>query len=378
MNSYTVVDADGHIMEPPDLFESNLEPRYRDRAYRLVKDEKGLDHPFMDGKMLDHTRPPGTLAVYGAVDQPIERYLAGEINYADALLPGAYIPDERIKVMDQEGIDRALLYPSLGLEWETSSTDPYLVAAHCRVYTDWLVQFCQHDTERLLPVAHISLMDVEEAARETRRVAEMGVKGLMVLAYPPTNGVPFGETLYDPFWSAAQEVGLPVSIHVHGGGDHFPAESFVRRPWEASWWWWFVVAGEFVVYTITSLFQGATFDRFPNQKIVALEAGCGWLQFWLERMDEYFKRYGFETPMKLTPSEYFHRQCWISMEPSEKIGLTMIDLVGADRFIWASDYPHSDAEMDVVTELKKTLGSLPDPDLRKVMGDNAIKIYNLN
>ena len=138
------------------------------------------------------------------------------------------------------------------------------------------------------------------------------------------------------------------------------------------------MAGEFVIHTMTSLFQGGMFDRFPDQKVVALEAGCGWLQFWLERMDEYFKRYGFETPMTRPPSEYFHRQCWISMEPSEKIGLTMIDLVGADRFIWASDYPHSDAEMNVVTELKKTLSPLSDSDLRKVLGDNAVKIYNLS
>ena len=229
-NNHTVVDADGHIMEPPDLFETGLELAYRDRAYRLVKDENGVDHPFMDGEMLDHTRPPGTLAVYGAVDKPMERYLAGEINYADALVPGAFLPDQRIKVMDQEGIDRALLYPSLGLEWEPSSKDSALVAAHCRVYNDWLIEFSSHDSQRLLPVAHISLMDIEEAARETSRVAGLGAKGLMVLAYPPANGVPFGETTYDPFWSAARETGLPVSVHVHGGGNHFPAENSIQGP----------------------------------------------------------------------------------------------------------------------------------------------------
>ncbi|MCH9036624.1 MAG: hypothetical protein IH860_04830, partial [Chloroflexi bacterium] len=141
MTDCTIVDADGHILEPPDLFEKNLEPEYRARAYRLVKDDKGVEHPFMNGQPLDHTRPPGTLAIYGAVDQPLERYLSGEITYLEATPPGASVPAERLKVMDQEGIDIAVLYPSLGLDWESSCDDPGLVAAHCRVYNAWLTDF---------------------------------------------------------------------------------------------------------------------------------------------------------------------------------------------------------------------------------------------
>ena len=377
MTDYTAVDADGHILEPPDLFEKNLEPEYRARAYRLVKDDKGIEHAFMNGQALDHTRPPGTLAIYGAVDQPLERYLSGEITYLEATPPGASDPAERLKVMDQEGIDIAVLYPSLGLDWESSCDDPGLVAAHCRVYNDWLADFCRHDPGRLVPVSHISLMDVEEAVREIRRSAEKGAKGLMVLAYPPRNGVPLGEAHYDPVWAEAEGLGLPIGIHVHGGGNRFGGDAFYPQPWKASWWWWFVLSGEFVVQTMTSFFQGGMFNRFPRLQVIALEAGCGWLAFWLERMDEYFERYGSQTSMTMRPSEYFQRQCWISMEPGEKIGATMIDLLGADRFLWASDYPHSDAELGTVAKLKKTLKSLPEEELRKVMGDNAMALYNL-
>ena len=112
MKDYIAVDVDGHIMEPPDLFENKLEPKYRDRAYKLVEDEAGVEHPVMDNIWLDDTRPVGTVSVYGAVDKPIEDYLGGKVHYRDSMVPGAWVPDERLKVMDEEGIDIALFYPS--------------------------------------------------------------------------------------------------------------------------------------------------------------------------------------------------------------------------------------------------------------------------
>ena len=368
MKDYIAVDVDGHIMEPPDLFENNLEPKYRDRAYKLVLDDQGVEHPVMDNVWLDDTRPVGTVSVYGAVDKPMEDYLAGKVHYRDSMVPGAWVPEERLKVMDQEGIDIALFYPSLGLDWESSSNDADLVAAHCRVYNDWLIDFCSTDPSRLVPIAHVSFMDVEQAVAETRRVAGLGAKGLMLLAFPPRNGSPYGEPMFDPIWAEAASLGLPVGVHVHGGGTRFGGDYFYPHPWKASWWWWFVTAAEFVVDTMTSLFQGGLFDRFPNLQVIALEAGCGWLAYWLERMDEYFERYGFQTSMQLKPSEYFNRQCWISMEPSEKIGLTMMQLLGADRFLWASDYPHSDAEMGTVVQLKKNLAPAPGCGVPKDTG----------
>ena len=208
-----------------------------------------------------------------------------------------------MKVMDEEGIDIALFYPSLGLDWESSCDDADLVAAHCRVYNDWLIDFCKTDPSRLVPVAHVSFMDVEQAVEETRRVAGLGAKGLMMLAFPPRNGQPYGEPVYDPIWAEAESLGLPVGIHVHGGGTRFGGDYFYPHPWKASWWWWFVTAGEFVIDSFTSMFQGGMFDRFPNLQVIALESGCGWLAYWLERMDEYFERYGFETPMQLGQAE---------------------------------------------------------------------------
>ena len=219
MKDYIAVDVDGHIMEPPDIFENNLEPKYRDRAYKLVEDDAGVEHPVMDNIWLDDTRPVGTVSVYGAVDKPMEDYLAGKVHYRDSMVPGAWVPEERLKVMDEEGIDIALFYPSLGLDWESSSDDADLVAAHCRVYNDWLIDFCSTDPSRLVPIAHISFMDVEQAVAETRRVVGLGAKGLMLLAFPPRNGSPYGEPTFDPIWAEAESLGLPVGCTRSRGRD---------------------------------------------------------------------------------------------------------------------------------------------------------------
>ena len=123
--------------------------------------------------------------------------------------------------------------------------------------------------------------------------------------------------------------------------------------------------------------RGGVFERFPGFKLVVTESGSGWLPHWLERMDEYFEIFGFTTGMKMKPTDYFKRQCWIDMEPEEKEAHRPIELLGADKFLWAGDFPHSDSSADPVGELKENLSSLPEADQHKIMGENAIALYGL-
>ena len=132
-----------------------------------------------------------------------------------------------------------------------------------------------------------------------------------------------------------------------------------------------------VMIAFTTLFEGGVFDRFPNLKVAVLESGCGWIAWWLDRMDHTSEQFHFTTPMKLMPSEYFRNQCWISMDPDEDLALPMIERLQADRFVWASDYPHSEGHSDPVNTIKQTLSPLPEPDQAKVLGENAIRLYNL-
>ncbi|MCH8088443.1 MAG: amidohydrolase family protein, partial [Chloroflexi bacterium] len=127
----------------------------------------------------------------------------------------------------------------------------------------------------------------------------------------------------------------------------------------------------------TSFFNGGTFEHFPSLKVVILESGIGWLAYWIDRMDEKFEVNGFTTPMKQKPNEYFQRQCWAVMDPDERLARFNIEALGADKFMWAYDYPHSDSVVEPVSKLKENLSPLPEEAQRKVFGENAIDLYKL-
>ena len=120
------------------------------------------------------------------------------------------------------------------------------------------------------------------------------------------------------------------------------------------------------------------FERFPRLKYVILESGAGWVAHWLERLDGKYKIGGMFSPLMEPPSVYFDRQCFVSVEPDEKTTPAMVELLGEDRFIWASDFPHVDAEYGVVAELKENIERMPESAQRKLLGENAIEVYGLD
>jgi len=157
--SARVVDADGHVLEPADTWLKYLEPSYRERAIRIARDERGYEVLLIDGQPLKTLR--GELGALGGIGMDAARLLTrGQMTYAEGSPAGGYDPVERLKVMDGEGIDAVLLYPTIGICWEGHVTDGGLATAYTRAYNRWLVDFCRTDPKRLYPVAHISLLDL--------------------------------------------------------------------------------------------------------------------------------------------------------------------------------------------------------------------------
>ena len=381
--STKVVDADGHVLEPSHLWEEYLEPEYKSRAIRIVKDEKGLEYIEVDGEksILGAEGTLGNVATTGKTREwRLENSLnPGAFTYEDglALAPGSCDPHQRIKLMDREGIDIALLYHTIIVQTMSEWRDPKLAAAYSRAYNNWIMDFCKPYPTRLIPIPHIALLDVEEGVEELKRVAKLGAKAVTIGAEAP-NKCPYGDSFYDPFWAEAQEIGIPVTIHPHDSVNA-PGiiEGYYKTTYSEHYWWHLTTAGMHMFICFASLFQGGVFERFPTLKVVVLETGCGWLKWLLDRMDDVYEVAGFTTKMKLPPSEYFQRQCWIAMDPDEKFAPAVIREVGADKFLWASDYPHSDGVPYPVDALKETLKELPEDDQRKILGENAIKLYNL-
>ena len=307
-----MVDADSHVLEPSDLWEENLEPEFRDRAIRLSKDEQGLEYFDVNGKKSLMLRD-GTLGTVAAVGQPEkemrERFLkAGMVGYEEGreIASGSKDPDERIRIMDSENTDMTFLYPTLGLSWEVLCEDPKLAAAYCRVYNDWLSDFCSAHPERLMSIAHVPMIDAAEAAQELNRATGKGMKGVFFTIWPPLERT-FGDEYYDPLWSVALDAKIGVSLHVFNASSsvtaHHRPDHFSDRPSED--WTSGVMFNVDVIKAYTSVVGGGTMDRFPELNFVMLEVGCGWVPYWLDRMDSNYDAAPWQAPMKLKAQRVF-------------------------------------------------------------------------
>jgi predicted TIM-barrel fold metal-dependent hydrolase len=373
-----VVDGDGHIIEPPQLWQQYLEAKYKDRAIRMEKDHAGVEYLVIDGRPSARLRGMGP-AVAGNGQDYEKLCKAGNFGYFDGP-KGAYEPQARLRHMEAQGIDAAVLFPSLGLAWESEVDDAELAAAYARAYNNWILEFASVDPHRLIPMAVITLKDLDEAVKEVKRVARLGAKGAFMRAAPITQ-VPWWDRVYDPFWAALEESGLPIGMHV-AANDYFLghqwklAESVMAV--NSALHFYRQTCIQFDVQAAFASLCLGVFDRFPALKVLLLETGGGWIAHFLERLDAKYKHLGWKTDMKQKPSDYFRRQCWISFDPDETTLPAMVERCGAERFMWASDFPHFDASPEPVKEVKEAIAALPAGIQQRILGDNAAEAYQLS
>ena len=370
-----IVDADGHVLEPADTWLHYIDPQYRDRAIRIARDEHGYEVLLFDNQPLEIIR--GYLGVLGGIGMDkIPLQSRGKRTYADGCVPGAYDPRARLQVLDQEGIDVALLYPTIGICWEGAVQDAKLARAYTRAYNRWLADFCRENPQRLFPIAHISLLDPEGAVEETLRARKDGCVGVFLSPDMAARG---GKHLNDPsfarFWETVQELAMPVAFHVIVRDQPTFHEWQQRR--DSVGLFGFAFFAIDVMAAFTQMLATGMFEQYPRLKCVVLEAGANWISAWLDRLDHKYAVVGPYTPLKHKPSEYFYRQCLISADPDESMTAQIVEHVGADYFVWASDYPHIDASLGVVAEMKERLAPLSAEAQRKVLGENAVRFYGL-
>ena len=162
------VDADGHLLEDASLWDRYIEAKYKERALRIKRDENGLEYLEIGGVPSKRTRRgyPATLGRMGQKD--LEAFTPHpDKTYAANMPFGACDPDERLRLLDAEGLDAAVLYPTLGILWECELADVELSQAYCRAYNRWIADFCRDSKGRLIPIAHLSLGDPEAAAKSS-------------------------------------------------------------------------------------------------------------------------------------------------------------------------------------------------------------------
>jgi uncharacterized protein len=336
MAELRTIDADMHVRDTESLLKPYLpEPhRSRPRLYPTENFDRGL------GGRLGKTQ----------VD--------AQIQLAD---------------MQAEGIDLAVLFPTTGL-FMGEVREPELAVALSRAYDDWIADYCRAAPDRLKGVALLQLLEPEQAAAELERaVGRLGLVGGVVPAYSRFGPRNLGERAVDPVYAAAERLGVPIAIHASGGlsplnerfGRFVQVHTFSHVPEQMA--------------AVTATVLGGVFERFPRLRIGFMEAGCGWLPFWLEHMDEEFELRRSEAPeLTARPSEYLAGgRAYFGVEPEERLIGLAAETVGEGQLLYASDYPHWDSGWPNTARTLRERDDLSGRLKARILGENALAFYGL-
>lgn len=376
-----IIDTDTHITEPRDTWTARMSTKKWGDMVPHVKfdDEAQEEYWFLgDTKMV-----PACMTAHAGWPEPFPSH---PTTFEDAI-PASYDADARIKLMDELGIWAMALYPNIGgfgsQIWR--NLDPPELAFECvSAYNDMLVDWSSVAPDRLIPIAAVPFWDVEAAVKEIQRVAETGCKGIIMSGAPQLHAQPFlADKAWDRFWAAAQEVELPISFHV-GSGDMMSQFSMERIMTEgmgatyarASTSLFFDTAMQ-----LTDLLFSGVLARFPGLQFVSVESGIGWIPFLLEAADYHFlqgdvraSRPEFEE----LPSYYYYRQVYASYWFEKVAPAKLLEEVGVDRILFETDFPHPTClHGDAVTSAVANLDILPEDARRKILYENAAKLYKV-
>jgi uncharacterized protein len=352
------VDSDMHVMEPPDLFERYLDPKFKDRVSVRV----GADGRPSRG-------PAGTILIDGepTSDVDLQQYrkrlrsgatkvispLAGsrlqETDRLDFAIERDYNAEAQVMGMAMEGVDIAVLYPTTGLGLlGRNGIDPRLSLALCQAYNNWIHEFCQYSPERLKFVAMLPMHDVHLACRElVRCVRELGAVGSFIRPNL-VNGRYWHSNYWDPLYSVHEELNVTWGFHegVSALYSHMIELYGENRFYRHVATHWIEMQQALIAMII-----GGVFEFHPKLRVAFLESQNSWVPGLLSRIENDYPQYreSHAPYLTLTPKEYFRRNCWAAVEGSEPEIEATASLIGADRMCVSTDYPHFDSNFPNVS-----------------------------
>lgn len=367
---YKVISADNHIQEPRDLFVTRMPKEYRDRAPRVTRGADGGDGwSFNDGP------PQRTFGIEATAGREIR--ISGYTW--DEILPGNYDGAAHVKDMVDDGIDAAVIFPSVPVYGWSMKDDPFALAL-MQTFNDWLFSdFVAADPKRLiglplLPVNHSMEAILAEFDANIRR----GTRAFHIPAFPDRSYV---DPWYDPLWARAAEAGTPLCIHRTSGGTDPSGKALFQ----------FNVPGVNVAGTVCRFFSGVepltmfiftgVFTRHPGLKIMDAEVNFGWIPFWAATMDDMFVRQAgwAKFPFDQTPSNYLGRNVFVTVL-DDKVGFDMVKDYPymSDVALFCSDYPHSVCLWPNSGDyIEKATVNVDPVSKAKILSGNAVKLFNL-
>ena len=376
------IDADTHITEPGDVWTSRLPARMLESAPKVIRTPDGVDVWQFGSEA--RAIPVGATAMAGW-PEPFPSFPKN----LDECAPGAYDAKARLAYMDEIGAWAMALYPNVGgfgSETFLGLGDPELMLACVRAYNDWLIEWISPDPRRFIPVMATPFWDVEASVKEIQRCRELGHKAILFTSAPQDFGMPFiGDPHWNPIWDAAQDVDLPISLHI-GSGDfqdqimnpgRFAAHGIAPTTVSSS----MSILLTNAIQLMDVLMSGVL-PRNPGLKLVSVEGGIGWVPFVKEALNHGFEyaRVNQEKPeFTQRPGDYLRQQVWSCTFFEEYAPHTVLEEVGVDRVLFETDYPHPIClyGQEVRDKIDAAFGDLPADTRQKVLFGNSAELYGV-
>ena len=373
-NGYSVMDSDLHVIEPGDVYETHLDERYRDRMPKYLGwSPANFPHWEVEGQII----PPWAISDdVAAAQKSLDAPTAGIYG---PIRERGYDAASTLEALDREGIDLGVLYRTFAhMVVSIDALEPEYATAYCRAFNDWLADYCGADRRRLKPAAILSLHDPELAAEEARRAVEEKGHVAVVLLPMPVRGRYVHAPECDVLWNEIVRLGVPLTFHGTSGGasldyatNRFRAHPNFRTLNHAS------AFSMELMLAMAAMIVGGVLERFPDLRVGFLEGNCGWLPWWLDRLDDQWRKYGGGEKLQLSapPSEYFKRQCYVATDVDEELLGVVIDRIGDDNVVMSVDYPHADGPYPHGVETFLALSGVGAGSKRKIMWDNCVRLY---
>ncbi|MEE2783261.1 MAG: amidohydrolase family protein [Pseudomonadota bacterium] len=383
MDRFIVVSSDCHAGLPPEGYREYLDPAFRETFDQVLPIQKEM------------------------TDKSEQVFLLKDINDewrdgVEAGLSGAWDYEQRMRVLDGDGIAAEIIFPDgiteqnappfgAGIALPTQNIVPELQWAGARAHNRWLTELCAKNPVRHFGVAVCPLLwDIDEAISEVKYAADNNLGGVMI-PLMTSQFEPYHHPRYHPFWEACQDLGIVVCFHSGAApmenffGEGFPESNLDDHPGAVG-----IYISEVFFWTYRPLIfmlWGGVFERFPRLKASITETGQGWLLPPMLRMldhhyyDSQFsaKLGDYRSHLSLSPTDYFRRNCAVGASCMPRADVEIRDEMGLAQVMWGSDYPHPEGTWPKTVEyLSETFQGFPEEDIAAILGGNALEFYQLD
>ncbi len=362
---YPIISADSHITEAPGTYVDHIDPKWRDKAPKLIDGGEQLGDVFV----VEGSKVPIPMGLVAAAGKDPSELRTNGAKFDD-LHRGGWDPTARLGEQDADGVAAEIIYPTVGMVL-CNIDDFDLKKASFDAYNRWIAEYCSHAPDRLLGCGQTAMRSPEEGIEDLKAIKALGLRGVMMPGQPAVED--YDSPIYDQFWETAIELGLPLSYHILT-----TKNERTRGPRISS----FLSIVRGCQDIMAMLVFGGVFERHPDLKVVCVEADAGWVPHFMYRMDHAFNRhrYWLKPGADLTrlPSEYFADHIYLTFQ-DDWTAFRFADAMNWERLMWANDFPHSDSTWPWSQELldKHTAG-MTDAQTRAILSDNVAGLYGID